>query len=118
MTSLLMKIIICPLVVALSAAFLPNVNYTNFLQPIIVGLVLAVTGVLMEYLFLREGKVWFSTGMDVIAATLIVYFITNFFATASATLLGALIVGFLLGVTEHFTHSYLVQSGRTRKSPA
>ncbi|MBE4910117.1 DUF2512 family protein [Bacillus luteolus] len=116
MTSLLMKIIICPLVVALSASFLANVHYANFIQPIIVGLILAVAGVAMEYLFLKEGRVWFSTLMDFVASVIIVYFVTNLFTTASATLFGALIIGFLLAVTEHFTHSYLVKSGKTRKT--
>ncbi|WP_456275741.1 DUF2512 family protein [Bacillus sp. AK128] len=118
MTSFFMKVIMCPLVVALSAFILPNVNFTNMLQPIIIGLTLAVAGTLMEYMFLRKGSVWLSTFLDFVAATVIVYFLALWMDGALVTILGAILVGLFLGVTEHFTHLYLVRTNKTQKSHA
>jgi hypothetical protein len=113
-----MKIVICPLAVIIASYIFPNVNYANLYQPIIVGLVLAGAGVLMEYLFLKKGTLWFSTGMDFAASVLIVYFVSLFFTGALVTFFGAVLVGLLLAVTEYFTHRWLIQTGKTQKSPA
>lgn len=117
MTSFFMKLIICPLIVGFAAWFLPNVNYSYFYQPIIIGLLLAGAGTLMEYIFLNRTGIWTSTVMDFVASTLIVYLVTQLFPTASITLGGALVVGFILAVVEHFTHAYLIRSGKVEKSP-
>jgi hypothetical protein len=117
-TSFFMKVIICPLVVALSAFILPNVNFVNMLQPIIIGLALAVVGTLMEYVFLREGTVWLSTFLDFAAATVVVYVLGLWMEGAVVTFLGAILVGLFLGITEHFTHLYLVRTNKTKKSYA
>ncbi|WP_246943962.1 DUF2512 family protein [Bacillus pinisoli] len=116
MTSLFMKVIICPLVVTLSAYILPNVNFTNMFQPILIGLTLAIAGTLMEYLFLREGSVWTSTFLDFIAATIIVYVFPIWMDGAVVTFLGAIVVALFLAVTEHFSHIYLVKTNKTQKS--
>lgn len=112
-----MKIIMCPLVVILASYLFPNVNYSALSQPIVVGLVLALAGTMMEYLFLREGTLWMNTGMDFVASSVIVYFMTLFFIGARVTVLGAILTGLLLAITEHFTHVYLIQSSKTRKIP-
>jgi hypothetical protein len=113
-----MKLIICPLVVALSAYVLPNVNFSHMIQPILIGLVLAVVGTLMEYLFLKEGSVWVSTFLDFVASFIIIYGLSLFIAGAVVTFMGALLVSFILGVTEYFTHAYLVRTDKTKKSHA
>jgi hypothetical protein len=56
--------------------------------------------------------------MDFAAATLIVYFVSLFLIGAEVTFFGALLTRLLLTITEIFQHRYLIQSGRTRKSPA
>jgi hypothetical protein len=113
-----MKLVICPLTVIIAAFLLPNVNFANLFQPIIVGLVLAGAGVMMEYFFLKEGTLWLSTGMDFVASVLIVYFVSLFFVGALVTFFGAILTGLLLAVTEYFTHRWLIQTGKTQKSPA
>ena len=115
MTSFLLKVIAAPLSVVAAAWVLTNVNYTAFYQPIIVGLVIAVLGVMMEGMLLREGTVWVSTVFDFVIATLIVYFLTNWFVGAEATFFGAVIVGAWIGVVEHVVHLWLVRSGRTQQ---
>jgi hypothetical protein len=118
LTSLFMKIIICPLIVALSGYVLPNVNFSNMFQPILIGLVLAGVGTFMEYLFLKEGSVWLSTFLDFVASVIIIYGLSLFMDGAIVTFMGALMISILLGVTEYFTHSYLVHTNKTRKSNA
>jgi uncharacterized membrane protein len=111
-----MKLVICPLTVIASSYLFPNVNYASLYQPIILGFILAVAGVMMEYLFLREGTVWLSTAMDFAASVLIVYFVSQFFVGAAVTFFGAILTGLLLAVTEYFTHNWLIRTGRTQKS--
>ncbi|QYR21454.1 hypothetical protein KZ483_27965 [Paenibacillus sp. sptzw28] len=118
MTSLLLKIFVCPIAVIVSAWILPNVRYTALYQPIVVGLILAVVGTMMEYWLLKKGTVSTSTWLDFAASVLIVYFVSNWFAGAMVTFFGAILIGALLAVTELFTHRWLVRSGRTRKTPA
>ena len=118
MNSFLLKIIVCPISLIVLWWLLPNIEYGAYYQPIIVGLVLAVAGVLMEYLFLKKGTLWTSVAMDFVASVLLVYFISNWFPTANVTFFGAILVGLVLGVIEYFTHRWLLRQGKTRKSPA
>ncbi|XEC96648.1 DUF2512 family protein [Paenibacillus tarimensis] len=117
MAGLLVKIIVCPLTVMFAAYIFPNVNYTAFYQPIIVGLILAGAAHMMEVLMLKRGTFWTSTVLDFIAATLIVY-IVSLFQTATVTFFGAVLTAILLSLTEIVQHRWLIQSGRTRKSPS
>lgn len=118
MSSLLMKIIMCPLVVIIADFLFPNVDYANIWQPIIVGLVLAAAGVIMEYMILQRGTLWISTFADAVVSLIIVYFVSNSFPDVEVTFFGALLTAVLLGVVEYFTHLWLIQSGRAKKTPA
>jgi uncharacterized membrane protein YeaQ/YmgE (transglycosylase-associated protein family) len=118
MTGLIIKLIVCPITVILASYIFPNVEYANLWQPIIVGLILAVSAHMMEVFLLKEGTFLTSTLMDFGAATLIVYFVSLFLVGTEVTFFGALLTGVLLTITEIFQHRYLIQSGRTRKSPA
>ncbi|WP_180994260.1 DUF2512 family protein [Bacillus sp. Marseille-P3661] len=117
MKSFLMKLILCPIIIGLCSWLLANINYSYFYQPIVIGAVIAAVGTLMEYMLLTRERIWLSTIMDFIAATLIVYFLTNFYETAAITFGGALTIGIVIAIVEHFTHSYLVRSGQTEKGP-
>lgn len=118
MSSLLVKIIALPAIVALCAYLFPNVEYSVWSQAIIVGLIVAAGGLLMEYLLLKDGTAWLSTIMDFVLAFLVVYFVSNAFDNATATFFGALLTAVLIGVAEHITHRWLIRRGLTRKSPA
>jgi hypothetical protein len=117
MTSLLIKLFVCPLGVIISDWLFPNVDFAAYYQAIIVGLLLAGAGTVMEYMFLRKGTLWISNLMDLGASVLIVYFISNLFTGTVVTFFGAILTGILLGVTEHITHLWLIRTGKTRKSP-
>lgn len=117
MTSLWIKFFGCPLGVILAAWLLPNVDYTSYYQPIVIGFILAGVGVLMEYLLLREGTLWTSTMLDFAASVLIVYFVSKLMPGAAVTWIGAILTGALLAVLEYFTHLWLIRNGKTQKSP-
>ena len=118
MTSLLLKLITVPLAVVVSSWIFPNVDYGAVYQPIVVGLLLAVIGLLMEYMLLQEGTVWISTLADFVTSVVIVYFVSNLFDNGYVTLMGAVWTSLLLSVIEYFLHRYLVESGKMKKSPA
>jgi hypothetical protein len=117
LTSFLMKMIMCPLVVVLASYIFPNVRFASVYQAITLGIVLAIIGAMMEYLFLREGTLWINTIMDFIASSIIIYLMSLFLTGARVTLTGAILTGVLLAVTEHFSHKYLIESGKTKKEP-
>lgn len=116
MTGIMMKIIICPLVVGLSAFIFPNVSYSQFYQPIIVGVILAVAGHLMELILLREETIIINDVVDFIASVIIVYFVSNLFLGAAVTFFGAILTAIFLTITEIPTHRWLVRSGRAEKT--
>jgi uncharacterized membrane protein YeaQ/YmgE (transglycosylase-associated protein family) len=117
MLGLIVKLIVCPLTVILASVIFPNVNYTAFYQPIIVGLILAVSAHMMEVFLLKRGTFWISTIADFIAATIIVY-VVSLFQVATVTFLGAILTAILLTITEIVQHQWLIRSGRTQKSLA
>ncbi|MGG6310352.1 DUF2512 family protein [Paenibacillus macerans] len=116
MNSLLIKLVVCPLGVIVSDWLFPNVDFAAYYQAIIVGLLLAAAGTVMEYMFLKKGTLWISTLMDIAASTLIVYFISNLFTGTIVTFIGAILTAILLGATEQVTHLWLIRSGKTKKS--
>jgi hypothetical protein len=106
----------CPLVVALSSYFLPNVNFTHILQPIMIGFVLAIAGTVMEYLFLRRGTLWLSLFLDFIASVIIIYGMSLFMRGAVVTFMGALVISVVLTIIEYFTHLYLIRANKVQNS--
>ncbi|WP_230458988.1 DUF2512 family protein [Terrilactibacillus tamarindi] len=118
MTSFLLKIIACPVAVIISMFLFPGVNYDFIGQAIIVGVVLAIVGVVMEYALLKRGTLWISTAADFIVSVLIVYFLSNMVWGDTVTFFGATLIGLLLGVVEYFSHRYLISTGKTQKSPS
>jgi uncharacterized membrane protein YvlD (DUF360 family) len=117
MTSFLLKIIVCPLGVILAAYALPNVEYGAYYQPILVGVALAVVGVIMEYVLLHRGTLWVSTLMDFAVTAIVVYYASNSMDGAAVTFMGAVWTSVLLTIVEYFLHLWLIRSGRTRKRP-
>ncbi|WP_200411883.1 DUF2512 family protein [Virgibacillus salexigens] len=118
MIALIIKLIVCPTMVVFSDLIFPNVNYSAFHQPIIVGITLAVIGHAMEALLLTKNTFWLSLVLDFIAAILIVYFVSLFFQNTIVTFFGAFLTALVLGVTEIVHHRWLLQSDRIQKSPA
>lgn len=116
MANAVLKFITCPLAVILSAFLFPNVDFANWTQPVLIGIILAVAGILMEYLFLREGTLWWSTAMDFAASVAIVYIAALFLPGAYVTFWGAVLTGLILGVIEYATHVWLIQTGRAEKA--
>jgi uncharacterized membrane protein HdeD (DUF308 family) len=117
MLGLLVKLIVCPLTVMVAWFLFENVNYNAFYQPVIVGLLLAIAGHLMEVFLLKNGTFWITTSVDFIAATLIVYYV-SLYQAATVTFFGAILTAALLVLTEIVQHRWLIRTGRTQKSPS
>ncbi|MDR6225829.1 DUF2512 family protein [Desmospora profundinema] len=117
MAGFIVKLIVCPLTVIAASFLFPNVQYSAFYQPVIIGLILAAAAHMMEIFLLREETTIISTVLDFFAAALIVYVASMFFVGARVTFFGALLTALLLTITEIIQHRWLIQSGRTRKSP-
>lgn len=115
MAGFIVKLFICPIAVLIAAYILPNVYYPQLYQPIVIGVVLAILAHTMELFILKRETFWTSTILDFIAATAIVYFVSNLFAGAVVTFFGAILTAILLMITELVQHFWLITSGRTKK---
>lgn len=118
MTSLILKVIACPLILIFAMYLLDGVDYGAIWQPIVLGVVLALVGVAMEYMILKEGSLWISTIADFVVSVIIIWALSNAFNDANVTFWGAVITSIIIGVVEYFVHRYLIASGKTKKVPA
>ncbi|MGC5328854.1 DUF2512 family protein [Brevibacillus sp. SYSU BS000544] len=116
MAGFIMKVIMLPIIVALSDYFLANVDYGSLYRAVMVGVILAIVGQLMEVMILKRGTIWTSTVLDFVTAFAVIYFSQYFFPGAGVTVLGAFIVSVVIGLVEYLTHTWLVRSGRAEKA--
>lgn len=115
MTGLLMKIITCPLILLISDYIFRDVHYAYTYQPVLVGIILAVVGHLMELALLKPGTVIISTIADFLAAFVVVYLTQFIFSGAIVTLIGSAIVSTIVAIVEYLDHVYLVKTNKTQK---
>lgn len=115
MTSFLLKIVMNPIGLWLSAILFDGLVFGSWVQIVILGFILAVSGTLLELMFLKRGTLWISTILDWGAITLLVYFITPLFDEAGVSFTGALLTGLLFAFVEYFLHRFLLTAGLTRK---
>jgi len=104
--NLLMKLIAAPLVVWLSSYMFPGLFYTSVWQPLIVGLVIAIAGRIIETVTLVRGTAWLNVLLDIAVATGIIYFSAYFFTGASIEFLAAFFTAAVIGVAEYAIHWY------------
>ncbi|MFT4412605.1 DUF2512 family protein [Fredinandcohnia humi] len=113
MTGLFMKIIILPLVVAICAGIFGNVDYVRWYQPIIVGLLLAIVGHLMEVMMLRRNTEVITDITDFITAALVVYFVSIFLEGARVSFWGAVLTALVVTLIEIPVHRWLTRTRQT-----
>jgi hypothetical protein len=106
---LFIKLLVCPAVVLLMDIISTEVDYRAVYQAVMVGLILAVLGRILENFLLRSRTVWISTAVDFVAATVVLYFSPLVFPGSRVTFTGALVTALLLAVTEYIQHVVLVQ---------
>lgn len=111
MTSLWMKLFAGPIGIALSAWLFTGMEFAVWYQPVVVGLIWAAVGLLIDFLSLRRGTLWLTLLLDFVVAVPLVYLVTLFFEGALVSFLGALETGMLLVIIEYFVHSYLIRTG-------
>jgi hypothetical protein len=109
MNRLLLKLLIAAAIVLVSDFLIANVYYPSFYQPILVGIVLAAVGHLMDKALLRSGTVWITTGLDIVAAAILLYISVYLFPGSRITLDGALLTALFLGIGEYFYHVWLIR---------
>ncbi|WP_018924565.1 DUF2512 family protein [Salsuginibacillus kocurii] len=118
MTSFVLKLLIIPCVLVLSMLLLPNVDYPWFWEPLILGVALAVVGVIMEYFILKKGRFWLSIAIDFGASVLFIYLVSNLLPDARVTFFGAVLISIILTIIEIFIHRHLLTSGKAQNAPA
>jgi uncharacterized membrane protein YvlD (DUF360 family) len=115
MTSFILKLIMNPIALWLSAIMFTGLEFADWTQFVILGAIIAVAGIALEILFLKRGTLWISTVLDWAAITLIVYYVTPLFTGAIATFTASLLTGLLFTFVEYFLHRYLLAAGLTKK---
>lgn len=114
MVFLLVKITLSIAMLFLGTYIFPGISYPYFFQPVILGLIIALTGRLMEYMVLEKGFLWTSTLMDLISFTAIIHIGSLFMEDATITFVGAFLTALLLSVGEHLLHYWIVRTGRSQ----
>ncbi|UOE96098.1 MULTISPECIES: DUF2512 family protein [Bacillaceae] len=116
MLGLVVKLFVFPTFVILSSFIFPQVYYANLFQPIVVGLLLAVSAHIIELFILKKGTLWISTVADFVAITILTFFLSLIlFPTSYVMLSGAMLTALVLSITEVLQHLWLIQSGRAIK---
>ncbi|MEW9667796.1 DUF2512 family protein [Ammoniphilus sp. 3BR4] len=116
MSGLLMKIIVCPAVVLMVNWMTDEVYYPTWLQAVVVGLVLAAAGHLMEVIWLKPGRLWVMTILDFFASAAIVFMSQFFIAGAYVSMVGALLTASFLAITEYFLHRWIIREEMAEKA--
>ncbi|WP_163540021.1 DUF2512 family protein [Gracilibacillus sp. YIM 98692] len=116
MISFVVKLITVPLVLFIAMYASNQVNYTAVWQPIIISLLLIGTGLAMEYLILNKETLWISVALDFITSLAVIYIVSNLFAFASVSFIGALTLSIILGICEYILHRFLIQSNNVKKA--
>jgi hypothetical protein len=116
MDGLWMKLIICPLLILFIDAISGDVYYSSWFPAVVVGLILAVAGHLLELMFLRRGTLWTSTILDFLGASAIVFLSQFLIYNTYVTVVGAMLTASFFAIAEYFMHGWLIRSGRTRKA--
>lgn len=107
MVGLLIKLMVCPILILISAFLFQDVYYPAFYQPLFVGLVLAVISHMIEVYVLMGKTFWMTLALDFLLASLLVFVSAFFFPNAHVTWIGAALTGFLLTIPEYFQHHWL-----------
>ncbi|WP_236838930.1 DUF2512 family protein [Caldalkalibacillus salinus] len=110
MSGIVLKLIATPIVVYIAGMIFPNVTFNSLWQPIILGVILALVGRMMEKLILSQRTTTLSLILDFASSVLLVYIISLLLIGARVTFFGAILTGLLLGVAEYFQHRFFLQS--------
>jgi hypothetical protein len=116
LTGLILKILICPAVVYFTDLATIDVNFSSTFQAVLLGLVLAVAGHVMELFILKRGTLWMSTLADLFAFVIIVYVGSSFLPGAYVNFVGSLLTATFLTITEYVQHAWLIRTGKTEKA--
>jgi hypothetical protein len=113
--SVLARMIICPIAVAIGDYTFPGVRFAAPSQWIAVGLVMAVISTALDTLFLDRLGVLGASLLNAVLVAGIVRVAPNMMPQVSATRTGSILVGVLLGLVEAVMFQLLFGSARQRR---
>ncbi|MDY0408273.1 hypothetical protein [Paracerasibacillus soli] len=80
-----LKLIVTPIGILVSSWIFPNVYFSRWYQPILLGIVAAIIGYMLEIVMLRKDTNILSTLLDFLVTAAIVYFGAIIFLGTSVT---------------------------------
>lgn len=116
MTGLWIKLVSCTAFVFLTDAITDHVDFTGWFQAVVMGVILAIIGHLMEVLLLRPGRLWTMTILDFFATAALAYIGQWFLPGTFITVIGALLLSSFLTIVEYYLHRWLIYHGKTEKA--
>ena len=106
------RLIFYPLVVFISDLLSPKINFSQFWQVIVLGIIIAILGYSTDNLLLDRISVLITTWTDTAIFTLVIWASSTIFINSYITFAGALFTGILLGFSEYVEHRSLLKSRR------
>lgn len=113
--SVLARLVICPIAVAIGDYTFPDVRFAAPSQWIAVGLVMAVISTTLDTLFLDRLGVLGASLLNAVLVAGILRAAPNLMSQVSTTRTGAMLVGVLLGLVEAMMFKLLFGSARQRR---
>ncbi|WP_058307920.1 DUF2512 family protein [Gracilibacillus massiliensis] len=110
MNSLIVKLVHVPLVLFIAINVSNHIQYEIVWQPVFIILLLIGSGLLLEYIVLKNNLFWFSVILDFLASFIILYFISNMLEGAYISFVVSLVLSAILTLVEYFLHRYLFKS--------
>lgn len=116
MSSLIAKLILCPLAILVTYFIFPyELHFANIYQILGLGFFIAVFGRYIEIVLLRPGSYWVTNFADILFSFIFIYTYQFLFSGVSVTIMGGVLTSALLFVTEYLQHLYLLKTGRAKK---
>ena len=109
MIRLINKLILYPATLLISNIILSGIDYSNAYEPIIIGLLLALLSHMLETIILKKGTLWINTGIDYIAAFLLIYLSQYIFNDSHIAVFPTLFISSLIIIFEFFNHLFFLQ---------
>lgn len=110
MASFWIKIFLFPLVLIFMSGFTPGFTFLNLVQPIALGLIIAVISVGLDYYWTGKYSLWFMTLIDFVVFVLLIE-ASNIVDSINIFPLATVLTGLLLAIGEFVLHRYLIRRG-------
>lgn len=110
--NLIIKLLITSSIIYIADLLSPQINFSQFWQAVIVGVVYGLTSFLGDILLLGRLSNITLTWINVIVSTTLIWSFSLFFTASHITFSGSLFTGILLGFTEYLIHRSILANRR------